>query len=180
VIELNPVLIQSAAARHNLPPLLLSALIEQESGGDPWAWNPEPRYRYLWDVSRNRTFRTLSLAEIGSEVPPFDFPTLAGDRDQEWWAQQASWGLMQVMGAVAREGGCRLPYLTALCGPDDNLEYGCRHLSNLRGRFMQTYGWPGVIAAYNAGSPRRLSAGGPYQNQRYVDEVTARLKGAQL
>ena len=91
------------AAAHGLPPLLITALVEQESAGDPYAWNPEPRYRYLWDVKRNAPFRTPTEAERASEIPPHDFPTLGGDRDQEWWGQQASWGLMQVMGAVARE-----------------------------------------------------------------------------
>ena len=178
--ELSPVLIQSAAAKHNLPPLLITAFIEQESRGNPRAWNPEPQYRYLWDVRRNRPFRTLTAEERASEIPPADFPCLAGDRDQEWWAQQASWGLMQVMGAVARECGFRGPYLPELCDPDLNLEYGCRHLVNLKGRFHQAHGWPGVIAAYNAGSPRRVSEGGQYENQQYVDEVLSRLKGAQL
>ena len=171
----DSILIQSAAAGAGLPPLLLIAIIEQESGGNLWAWNPEPRYRYLWDVKRNRPFRTLTEGERASESPPHDFPALAGDRDQEWWGQQASWGLMQVMGAVAREHGFRGAYLTELCDPELNLEYGCRHLTALRGRFHQAHGWAGVIAAYNAGSPRRISEGGPFENQKYVDQVLARF-----
>ena len=176
---LNPVLIESAAARHALPALLIAAIVQQESGGNPWAWNPEPHYRYLWDVRRRAPFRQLSSAEISSERPPADFPVIAGDRDQEWWAQQASWGLMQVMGAVAREWGYREPYLPALCDPETNIEYGCRHLLGLRQRHFRGHGWSGVIAAYNAGSPR-LGDDGKYVNQQYVDEVNARLKGAKL
>jgi len=179
VFELSPVLTQSAAARHNLPPLLVIAIIEQESGGNLWAWNPEPHYRYLWDVRLNRAFRTLSPEERASETPPPDFPCLAGDRDQEWWGQAASWGLMQVMGAVAREHGYRGAYLPELCDPELNLDYGCRHLVSLRLRFYGAHGWEGVIAAYNAGSPRK-TAHGQFENQRYVDEVLARLKGAPL
>ena len=178
--DLNPVLIQSAASRHALPPLLIAALIEVESGGNQWAWNPEPHYRYFWDVRRQRPFRAVSAAEIASERPPRDFPALAGDPDQEWWAQQASWGLLQVMGAVARERGYMARYLPELCDPHDNLEYACRQLSHLRGRFIEAHGWPGVIAAYNAGSPRRAGADGPFENQRYVDQVMARLKGVEL
>jgi hypothetical protein len=64
-------------------------------------------------------------------VPPKDFPYLAGDRDQEWWAQQASFGLMQLMGGLARELGFKGAYLTALCDPDLNLQIGCKHLSAL-------------------------------------------------
>lgn len=173
--QLSPVLLQAKAAAHGLPPLLITAFIEQESAGDPYAWNPEPRYRYLWDVKRQAPFRTLTDAERASETPPHDFPTLGGDCDQEWWGQQASWGLMQVMGAVARECGFRDTYLPALVEPATNLEYGCRHLAALRARFYRPHAWPGVIAAYNAGSPRRVNDHGTFENQGYVDEVLARL-----
>jgi len=172
--QLTPVLLQGKAAAHGLPPLLITALVEQESAGDPYAWNPEPRYRYLWDVKRQAPFRTLTDAERVSEIPPHDFPTLGGDRDQEWWGQQASWGLLQMMGAVARERGFRGVYLTELLDPVVNLEYACRHLSWLKSRFYFAYGWGGVIAAYNAGGPRRTVTG-PYENQGYVDQVLARL-----
>jgi hypothetical protein len=121
-------------------------------------------------VARNRPFRTLTQAEIASEAPPRDFPFLAGDRDQEWWAQQASWGLMQVMGAVARECGFHGNYLSQLLDPEEGTEFGCRHLAILKGRYIQVYGWDGVIAAYNAGSPRIVHAGG-FENQQYVDRV---------
>lgn len=178
--DLDPVLIQSAAARHGLPPVLITAIIARESAGNPWAWNPEPKYKWFWDVRRNRAFRAISSAEIDSKTTPSDFPCLAGDRDQEWWAQQASWGLMQIMGAVARECGCTLPYLPQLCDPDEGIEYGCRHLASLKGRYLQGHGWDGVIASYNAGSPRRVADGGPFVNQKYVDAVIQNLGGAPL
>lgn len=161
--------IHAAADHFGLPFWLVAAIVRVESGGNPWAWNPEPPYRYLWDVRLGRPFRALTAAEIQSERPPADFPALAGDRDQEWWAQAASWGLMQVMGAVARERGYRGPYLTALLDPETALHYGCAHLASLRDRHHARYDWPGVIAAYNAGSPRL--AGGRYVNQGYVDKV---------
>ncbi|MBI2313564.1 MAG: lytic transglycosylase domain-containing protein [Betaproteobacteria bacterium] len=172
-------LAEHAGAQHGLAPALLLALIQTESGGNPWAWNPEPHYRWFWDVRRERSFRVLTAAEIMVKTPPPDFSALAGDRDQEWWGQQASWGLMQVMGAVAREHGYRAPYLTALCEPLTNLEYGARHLARLRVRYLRDHGWDGVIAAYNAGSPRRSEAG-PYLNQGYVDSVRKNLGGVPL
>lgn len=173
-------LLQAKAAAHGLPPLFVMAIVSQESDGEPYAWNPEPRYRYLWDVKRQAPFRALSDFERESETPPHDFPTLGGDHDQEWWAQQASWGLMQVMGAVARERGFRDTYLPALLDPDTNLEYGCRHLSWLFSRFYFQHGWAGVAAAYNAGAPRRVPVTGPYENQGYVDQVLSRMaKGSQ-
>lgn len=167
------------AATFSLPPQLVAAMMEVESGGNPYAWNPEPRYHYLWDVRAHRPFRVLSGAEISSEVPPRDFPCLGGDRDQEWWGQKASWGLMQVMGAVAREVGFAEPYLPRLCDPATGLKHGCLHLAQLRDRHFADDGWDGVIAAYNEGSPRK-GADGRYLNQVYVDRVRRALNGAEL
>lgn len=169
-------IVARAVEYHGLPARLVAAIIAQESAGKPWAWNPEPRYRYFWDVRARTPFRLVTTAEIASQFPPADFPALAGDRDQEWWAQQASWGLMQVMGAVAREHGYPGPYLTELCDPQVGVDYGCRHLSRLAQRHLDRVGWPGVIAAYNAGSPR-LAANGRWVNQAYVDGVTRRMGG---
>jgi hypothetical protein len=168
--------VASWSSKYGLPPELVRAIVEQESGGDPWAWRPEPRYRYLWDVRQGRAFRALTIPEITSAAPPVDFPYLAGGRQQEWSAQRASWGLMQVMGALARELDFRGPYIPAICQPQQNLEFGCRRLAQLRDRHHVQHGWPGVIAAYNAGSPR-LADGGKFENQDYVDSVTARMKG---
>jgi hypothetical protein len=171
-------LIERIAAQHALPASLVIAMSNVESGAIPWAWNPEPQYRCLWDVRRDAPFRALTAADQASERPPADFPCLMGDRDQEWWAQQASWGMLQVMGAVAREHGFRGGYLTELCNPEIGLEYGCLHLAALRKRFYLRWGWDGVIAAYNAGSPR--FNGRAFDNQQYVDKVRKDLNGAVL
>lgn len=158
------ILIEAAANRHGLPLALVRAIVHVESGFNAWAWNPEPQYRYLVDVRTSKPFRTLTAAESASEIPPIDFPCLAGDRDQEWWGQQASWGLMQLMGAVARERGFTGPYLPQLTDPVSNLEFGCAHLALLLRRFGATYGTDGAIAAYNTGGPTRQpgSAGDIY------------------
>lgn len=141
--------IELVANAHGVSPDLVEAMVFVESNDNQWAWNPEPRYRWLWNVRLRKPYRSITPAELASKVPPVDFPCLAGDRDQEWWGQQASWGLMQVMGAVAREQGYREPYLTRLCFPLDNLEIGCRHL-----RMLLT--WSGnqtskALEAYNGG-----------------------------
>jgi soluble lytic murein transglycosylase-like protein len=124
-------LIVSTATARGLSPNLVEAFVLQESSGNTWAWNPESAYRYLWDVRAQRPFRLLTLAERASEIPPDDFYSVAGDRDNEWWAQQASWGLLQIMGALARELGFVGPFLTELCDPAINLRLGCLHLSRL-------------------------------------------------
>lgn len=160
-------LVRVAALRFQLDPRLVEAQVIVESGGDPTAWNPEPAYRYFWNVRTQQPFRALREGESADERAPDDFPSLAGDRDQEWWAQQASWGILQVMGAVARELGCRVPYLTALCYPEVGLEYGCRKLQielDFAGDVRT------ALAAYNGGRFGNR-AGRPLRNTSYADAV---------
>jgi hypothetical protein len=157
-------LIEAAAQARDLDPNLSRA----DSAGvvrQPWAWNVEPRYRYLWNVATHQPFRPLTFAERASEEPPADFPFLKGDRDQEWWAQQASWGLMQIMGATAREEGFRGPYLTQLCDPATNLTIGCSVIAKL---LLWSAGNVHLaLAAYNAGIGGASSEAG----QRYATSV---------
>lgn len=143
-------LIEAVARPLGLNPDIAEAIVRVEDrAGDPYAWNPEPRYRYLWNVRVGKPFRPLTDVERASEVPPPDFPCLAGDPDQEWWGQQASWGFFQIMGAVAREHGFREPFLPALCDPMANVTLGCRIVRDLvlwaDGDVAQ------AAAAYNAG-----------------------------
>lgn len=168
---------QDVMEKQALPVELVRAVVQVESGGDAWAWNPEPRYAYLWDVKKNQPFRRLSTAEAASGVPPRDFPALAGDRDQEWWGQRASWGLMQIMGAVAREQGFSGPYLTELCQPVTGIDYACRHLGSLARRCAKRgYGWYEICAAYNGGMGA-VKAKGTVSNPAYPDKVLAALGG---
>jgi len=138
-------LIKSAASRRSLPWELVYAICQVESSLNPSAIRHEPRYRWL--VGDNETMS----------------PTERQD-------QMTSWGLMQVMGAVARELGHTGP-LSDLLDPPTGLFYGCLHLRRFRAKYDI---WPDVIAAYNAGSPRRVAGQiGPYVNQSYVDKVLA-------
>lgn len=138
-------LIKSSASRRSLPWELVYAICQVESSLNPSAIRHEPRYRWL--VGDNETMS----------------PTERQD-------QMTSWGLMQVMGAVARELGHTGP-LSDLLDPPTGLFYGCLHLRRFRAKYDI---WPDVIAAYNAGSPRRVAGQiGPYVNQSYVDKVLA-------
>lgn len=165
----------TAAGMHHLDPKVVGAIVRVESAGNPYAWNPEPRYRWVWNVRTWAPFRALRLDEVASEVAPADFPSLAGDRDQEWWAQQASWGLMQVMGAVARERGFRGLYLTQLVDPATNLDIGCGHLAALlrwaEGDLVQ------ACAAWNGGKAGNERP--PLRNQDYADKVLRAMAGVQ-
>lgn len=163
--------IRSAARRQKLDPKLVAAVMLVESGGNRWAWNPEPRYRWLWNVRTKAPFRALTNAEVEASSVPLDFPALAGDRDQEWQGQRASWGLMQVMGAVARELGFAGSYLTELTDPFVNLTYGCMHLAKM-------LEWAGgnyerALAAWNGGKMGNVSP--PYRNAVYAAKVLGRV-----
>lgn len=159
--------IKATAALHRLDAMLIMRVVIVESAGNPWAWNPEPRYRYFWDMRVNRPFRTITAEEQRDEFPPIDFRAISGDNDQEWWAQQASWGLMQVMGAVAREHGFRGSYLTELLESVTGLHYGCLHL----GAMLR---WADgdverALAAYNGGTGG--NARRPFRNAEYAEHV---------
>ena len=161
-------LIASAADRFDVPRPLALAVTEQESAFDPWAWNPEPRYRYLWDVLLKNPFRKLTPAEDASEIPPLDFAAYRGvPTDAEWWGQQASWGLMQVMGAVARERGFLGRFLSQLCDPSEGLEYACRHLAAYLKRYKDPFP---ALEAWNGGP------GAVGHNPKYAREVLARVE----
>lgn len=143
-------ILDNAADEFGIDRLLFACLVQKESSGNTWAWNPEPRYRYLWDVRKNAAFRRLTAEEAISPTPPADFPTLAGDRDQEWWGQRASWGVAQVMGAVARERGFKGAFLTELCDVHTGAFLGAMHLGKLLARHKNE---ADALASYNAGTP---------------------------
>lgn len=165
--------INSVASEYDIPESIISAIVKVESNGNVFAHRVEPPYRYLVDVKTKKPFRKLTSLESKSETAPKDFPHIynLSSKNTEWLGQQASWGPMQIMGAVAREYGFK-EYFPALCSFADGLEYGCLHLSALRKRFLKKHGWEGVVAAYNAGSPRYLE-NGDFVNQDYIDKVIA-------
>ena len=129
-------LARRAAAQHGLAESLVCAIAEQESGWDPWAIRYEPGFfdRY---VPKN-----LSATEAH--------------------ARAFSWGVMQVMGQVARENGFTGKYLSELSDPESGLEIGCRVLkakwTKAGGDLRQT------LLHWNGGA-----------RPAYADEVIARM-----
>ena len=96
---------QGAAERHKLDVALVCAIVEQESSWNPWAMRYEPAFyaKYIEPlIEKNNLSATEALARA------------------------TSWGLMQVMGQVAREHGFAGQYFSQLCDPDAGLEIGCR------------------------------------------------------
>lgn len=96
------------AVKHELPPPLVCAVIEQESDWNEYAQRYEPAF-----MSRY----------VG---PLF---TKGGMTHTEAYSRAYSWGLMQIMGQVAREMGFAGHFLSELCAPINAIEYGCRKLA---------------------------------------------------
>lgn len=139
--------VQQHARENGLKPSLVAAICTQESGGDPYAQRFEPAWTYFKDVEAFAKKCRISV-------------------DTEKAAQAFSYGLMQVMGSVAREAGFSQS-LPRLFDVETNLRYGCGHLK----KFMVKYqNEQQAIASYNAGSPRLLESG-KFVNQHYVDSV---------
>ena len=160
----------AAIARdHGLPVPIVLGIMDIESGGHEDAQRFEPGYRWLVDVDSHQPFRKLTTAEANSLRAPKDFDHYQDTTaDTEWIGQKTSWGPMQIMGATAREQGFALPWFSALCGPM-GIHYGCLYLKTLRQRFDHE-DWPGIVSAYNQGSPKR-GADGEFNNRGYVMNV---------
>lgn len=141
---------RTIAQLYGLPLEIVLGIIAVESGGNPWAVRFEPAFLTRYVPAKVKTF--------GASL------------ETERIARATSYGCMQIMGQVARELKFEMPFLSQLCDPYDGINYGCKHLVNLRDRYLEKCGWDGVIAAYNAGSPR-MNADGTYVNQSYVEKV---------
>lgn len=146
-------LIERAASNYGIPALLVASIAEVESNSNPWSTRYEPHFNYLYKPEE------FSIRGI---------PTVETEKQM----QKMSWGLMQVMGATAREMGFKGRFLAELCDPSLSLEYGCRYLKRQYGRYND---WNHAIAAYNAGSARKREDG-TFFNQRYVDLVLREWK----
>lgn len=95
------------AATQSLDPALVCAVVEQESAWNPWAMRYEPAF-FAKYVASLYTNNKVSASEA--------------------YARGFSWGLMQVMGQVARETGFDALFLSALCDPEQGLAIGCKVL----------------------------------------------------
>lgn len=140
-------LIQKLATEFEIPATLIAAIVSVESSGKACATRYEPHYRWTTNIdvfaARNRITPETELVH-----------------------QKTSWGLMQVMGAVAREQGFK-GHLTELCKPSKGLRVGCSKLKALLNKYESI---EDAVSAYNQGSPRKDS-NGEYFNKSYVEKV---------
>lgn len=121
---------------HDIDGALVCAVVEQESNWAPWAIRYEPEFQKKYVDPQN----------LGAT---------------ETLARSISWGLMQLMGEVARELGFN-DKLASLCDPDKGLEFGCRHLKRKLDANAGDLG-AGLLAWNGGGNPQ------------YADQVLARM-----
>jgi len=126
---------------------LVLSIIKAESNFDPYAIRFEPHWKLFVSPEGHANKCRISV-------------------ETEKILQGSSLGLMQVMGAVARELGHK-DNLLHLTRPETAIKYGCLKIKDIMRKF--TY-LDDVIAAYNAGTPRR-NEDGTYKNQAYVTKV---------
>jgi|SRR5882672_7288820 len=131
-------LAKKAAVAHGLDPALVCAVCEQESTWNPWAIRYEPAFL---------TKYVLPLPNL---------------RPTEAYSRAISWGLMQLMGQVARERGFANAYLASLCDPATGLDWGCNYL---KARLVKARDDVHLaLQHWNGGA-----------NPNYADEVLARM-----
>jgi soluble lytic murein transglycosylase-like protein len=130
-------LARAIASAHDLDPALVCAVVEQESAWDTHAMRYEPAFRARY-------------------VAPLQLPPT------EEIARSISWGLMQVMGQVAREHGFQEKFLSALADAAVGLALGCAVLA-------------AKLAAANGDVARGLAMWNGGGNVAYAAQVLARV-----
>lgn len=122
-------LAKAKAEAHGLDPALVCAVVEQESGWNPWQCRYEPGFMSRY-VAPLYTAGKITATEA--------------------YCRSISWGLGQIMGQVARELGFELDTLPELCDPEYGLEYLCRKLSDCMTRAKNDV--TAALLRYNGGS----------------------------
>jgi len=149
-------LIEDVSDAENVPANLLGAIVQTESSNNKWAVRFEAHYKWL---HRTKDFaRDNGITEATETV-----------------MQMTSFGLCQVMGAVARELGLK-GTMFQLLDEKTNLEIAAKLIKRLASRYKER---DDIIAAYNAGSPIK-NINGLYRNQTYVDKVNMYLSAIDL
>jgi soluble lytic murein transglycosylase-like protein len=131
-------LAKQTASVYGLDPILVCAVIEQESDWEPWSIRYEDAfYNHYVDPSGVQRSST------------------------EYRARAFSWGLMQIMGEVARELGFT-GHLASLCDPATGINWGCRKLQQC---LKSTTSVHDALQRWNGGG-----------DPNYANEVIARMK----
>lgn len=146
-------IISEAAKLNDITQELVAAVILQESGGYAYAARYEEGFfnRYLKGKQPRQLLgyfpKTISIAT-------------------EYAHRATSWGLMQIMGQVARERGFNAESLVELIDPSTNIHLGA---SILRSHLDKTKDLRKSLLRYNGGG-----------NPSYADEVLSIMEGEEI
>lgn len=141
-------LFKSISASQNVDYYWMRGIVKQESDENPYALRYEVNYNYLL----NPTFYAKRLGlSLTTEIN----------------TQKMSWGLCQIMGALAREQGFS-DEIGKLFIPEINLEHLAKRITKLM-TFSKDES--DVFAMYNGGEGAFHKLNGVYRNQAYVNGV---------
>lgn len=147
-------LIEDISKKFGINPLWISAIILHESSANRYQIRYEPNYKYLLNPQLFADHLHITLqTEIES--------------------QKISWGLGQIMGALAREQG-HIGLMAELVEPELNIKHMCiriqalgKYSANRDAIFSMYNGGPGILAKFKEQK---------YFNQHYVDKINKNLK----
>jgi soluble lytic murein transglycosylase-like protein len=146
-------LVDDVTEKYDLDESWIKAIITQESQWKPWAIRYEPNY--VW------TYKP----ELFSKNPLISYAT-------ELASQKMSWGLGQIMGALAREQG-HTGFIAELIKPEINIKHICLRLVDLKKYSNEA---PDIFAMYNGGPGARIKINSRYRNESYVNAVMTHLQ----
>jgi soluble lytic murein transglycosylase-like protein len=144
---------------HKIDPDLIASIIYCESRGEPRAYRFEPGF-----------FERYIQGKPVGDIPGYWPPQNLVSRETEAMARSTSWGVMQVMGQVAREHGYRGDYLHELTDIRESIKYGTEKL----GKCLKRSGnLREAIARYNGDIHSEAA-------QKYAQKVLAVLNTKQF
>lgn len=131
-------LIKLSSEKYGIPFRFLLALAKRESSLNPLSIRYEPGY--IWTYSVKEMYEIVNCS-----------------RDTMEMMQKTSWGVCQIMGAVAYEHGLR-DWATKLLDPEINLKFACEYIHVLLRRHSEVKleNPLDVYACYNAGRLRKV------------------------
>lgn len=151
-------LIHRICRERRIDPILVEAIVWQESNYNPYAVRFEKEY--YENNSRNETIKCLK------KYNPHLSILCSVHTERMSWA--TSWGLMQVLGETARRLGFIGAFMAGLCDPSEGIEWGIRYLQKQITRYDSDV--IKAISAYNAGK----TWDDPLQHE-YVQDVINKM-----
>lgn len=152
ITTLEPYVLKSAikhfSQKYGLDPAIIYGICQTESALNPNAIRYEPAF-YKKYIEKNE-----DVLKQASKIKGVSVQT-------ELRARAFSFGIMQVMGQVARENGFTGVFLTDLCRTWTGIQIGSKVFAKKLKKYPNMVE---AISSYNAGRPTP-------KNQKYVDKV---------